>query len=208
MCSHAKRTIVLFALFASLSTSAFGAACKKLNAMQGNWDTSLSIPLTLDRTVLYSSNDLTDALDLQNFARLSLYGQFTFNNRSILTKGTFRDHQLDKANSDRIIEYQQAPQGVKLDKTTRSSETNKVLTRWRKANKRCDGTADFLLRGKNTVNNEYLINYAHCSVRYRLDKDAHNSHLYGTCEVRVYDPLIKQNKNTLGILSGTMIKKF
>ena len=50
MCSHAKRTIVLFALFASLSTSAFGAACKKLNAMEGNWDTSLSIPLTLDRT--------------------------------------------------------------------------------------------------------------------------------------------------------------
>ena len=208
MCSHAKRTIVLFALFASLSTSAFGAACKKLNAMQGNWDTSLSIPLTLDRTVLDYSYDLTDALDLQNFARLSLYGQFTFNNRSILTKGTFRDYQLDKANSLDIIEYQQAPQGVKLDKTTRSPETNKPVTKWRKANKRCDGTADFLLRGKNTVNNEYLINYAHYSVRYRLDKDAHNSHLHGTCDVLVYDPVLRQRKRTLGMLSGTMIKKF
>ena len=134
MCSNAKSTVVLFTLLASFGTSAFGATCTKLNAMQESWDTSLSIPITLNRTTYEEFGNLTDSLTtMKNYTRLSLHGEFTFNNRSILTKGTFHDLQCDEANSLGVIEYDKAPRGVTLNTTKRNQTTKKPCTKWRKA---------------------------------------------------------------------------
>ena len=202
--------ISLLILSALLSTAGQAATCKKANAMRGNWDVQLDVPLTLNLTTLDETNLLAEALAYQqNFARLSLWGTFTFNTRSTLTKATFRDHQFDYADDVSIIDYSGAPRGLRLDTTTRYPSNNKKVTNWKKANKRCYGNATFMLRGLDKINGDnLLIPTATCEVKYRLDGNAHNAHLSGTCIAVIYDPQQSKKVTTLGILSGSMIKKY
>ena len=205
--THAISLLILSAL---LSTAGQASTCKKANAMRGNWSVQLDVPLTLNRTTLDETYSLEEALAYQqNFARLSLYGTFTFNSRSTLTKATFRDHQFDFADYLGIIDYSRAPRGLRLDTTTRYTSNNRKVTNWKKANKRCYGTATFMLRGLDRIDgNNLLIPASTCAVRYRLDRNAHNAHLDGVCSVLIYDPQQSRRVLTVGILSGSMIKKF
>ena len=202
--------ISLLILSALLSTAGQASTCKKANAMRGNWDVQLDVPLTLNLTTLDETNLLAEALAYQqNFARLSLWGTFTFNSRSMLTKATFRDHQFDFADAVGIIDYARAPRGLRLDTTTRYTSNNKKITNWKKANNRCYGNATFMLRGLDRIDgNNLLIPASECRVKYRLDRNAHNAHLSGTCIVLIYDPQQSKRVTTLGILSGSMIKKY
>ena len=202
--------ISLLILSALLSTAGQASTCKKANAMQGNWDVQLDVPLTLNRTTLDETYSLAEALDSQqNFARLSLYGTFTFNNRSMLTKASFRDHQFDYADVLGVIDYSSAPRGLRLDTSSRVTNSNRKVTNWKKENKKCHGAATFMLRGLDKIDgNNLLIPASICVVRYRLDKNAHNAHLDGICDVLIYDPMQSRRVVTVGILSGSMIKKF
>lgn len=202
-------TIFLLILSALLSTAGQASTCKKANAMRGNWDVQLDAPLTLNRTALDETYLLAEALaNQQNFARLSLWGTFTFNSRSTLTKATFRDHQFDYADLLGVIDYSRAPRGLRLDTTTRYTSNNEKVTNWKKANKKCDGVATFMLRGLDRIDgNNLLIPASTCVVRYRLDRNAHNAHLDGICDVLIYDPQQSRRVLTVGILSGSMIKK-
>ena len=210
MTQKKMHTLSLLILSALLSTAGQAATCKKPNAMQGSWDAKLDVPLTLNETTLEETLYLPDALNSQyNFARLSLHGTFTFNNKSILTQASFRDHQFDYANDLGVLNYSASPKGLRLDKTSRYSTNNKKVTQWRKANKRCHGKATFKLRGLDKVDGgNTLIPETICRVNYRLDRNAHNAHLDGTCNVLIYDPQQGRRVLTVGILSGSMIKMY
>ena len=203
-------TISLLILSALLSTAGQASTCKKANAMRGNWDVHLDVPLTVNVTALQDGYTLADALaNQQNFARLSLYGQFTFNNKSMLTKGTFRDHQFDWADEVGLLNYSSSPRGLRLDISSRFTQNKQKVTNWKKANKKCYGDARFFLKGLDKVDgNNVLVPASICYVKYRLDRNAHNAHLHGSCDVQIYDPMQGKELVTLGILSGSMIKKY
>ena len=205
-----SHTITLLILSALLSTAGQAATCKKLNAMQGQWDVQLDVPLTLNRTTFDETYSLPESTaTITNFARLSLHGQFTFNNKSILTKANFRDHQFDHANLLGVLEYSKSPRGIRLDRTTRYTNSNQKVTNWKKANGRCHGNATFMLRGLDKVDgNNLLIPASTCMVRYRLNGNAQNANLDGICDVLIYDPQARKRVLTVGVLSGSMIKKF
>ena len=66
-----------------------------------------------------------------------------------------------------------------------------------------------MLRGLDRIDgNNLLIPASECRVKYRLDRNAHNANLDGICNVLIYDPQQSRRVLTVGILSGSMIKKF
>ena len=80
-----------------------------------------------------TTGDITDSVDsLTNFARLSLAGQLTFNNKSAITGGIFNDVQFDAANLLDLINYSQDARGMVLDRNSRYSSNNRKVTQWTK----------------------------------------------------------------------------
>ena len=201
--------IVIVSLLATASYGANASACKKRNAMKGDWFVVANAPLTVNLSTYSTTGDITDSVDsLTNFARLSLAGQLTFNNKSAITGGIFNDVQFDAANLLDLINYSQDARGMVLDRNSRYSSNNRKVTQWTKRAGRCYGPGSIMLVGQDEVDGNLLVSDVICSFTYRLDRSANNADFAGVCAATVYDPVAAENVAALAPISGSMIKKF